>query len=239
MKGQNRAGIVGLKIKSSYQWSKFTTLHLERNERVMRLCRHLPQNEQLQFQQFSTRDNVSTAVVSDTDKMYIPPQLLFCLFGETQDKQLKSLLEWVNPELSSGDLEHVNLPVAERAILTPLNKDVDMVNAAAFELFNSGNALRLLISADTSAPLDEITESEDTPSIPIENLNAMNDFGMPPHDLTVKACAPLILLRNLDNKQGLYNGTRMIFISMRNPFLMKVKVINGPKAGEIITIQRH
>jgi hypothetical protein len=266
MKGQNRAGIVGLTIKNSYLWTKFTTLHLERNERVMRLCRDLPQNEQVRYQLFSNfllrigngssnatqrivlpqsvttgtanRDSVSTTVVSDTDKMFIPPGLLFQPLGYTEDEKLKSLLEWVYPELPSGDLENVNLPIAERAILTPLNKDVDVINTAAIELFNSGNALRLL-SADKSAPLDDIAESsEDTPSIPIDNLNALNFSGMPPHDLTVKAGAPLILLRNLDNKQGLCNGTRMIFISMRNPFMMKVKVINGPKAGETITIPR-
>lgn len=65
-------------------------------------------------------------------------------------------------------------------------------------------------------------------SYPTEFLNALNYSGVPPHQLTLKSGATVILLRNLDVKNGLCNGTKLTFLSMKSQYLMLVtKVEEG------------
>ena len=47
-----------------------------------------------------------------------------------------------------------------------------------------------------------------------EFLNSINLSGLPPHQLTVKVGCVMMLLRNLNPKQGLCNGTRLLITSM-------------------------
>ena len=45
---------------------------------------------------------------------------------------------------------------------------------------------------------------------PLNFLNSIMPNGLPPHELQVKKNCPIILLRNLDPHNGLYNGTRLV-----------------------------
>ena len=44
----------------------------------------------------------------------------------------------------------------------------------------------------------------------LEFLNTISTFGLPSHKLRLKVGAPVMLLRNIDKKLGLCNGTRLI-----------------------------
>jgi ATP-dependent DNA helicase PIF1 len=60
---------------------------------------------------------------------------------------------------------------------------------------------------------------------------------MPPHELRVKVGAPIILLRNLNRKQGLMNGTRLVIMScLRHS--VQAQVITGCNAGDLVCIPR-
>ena len=67
--------------------------------------------------------------------------------------------------------------------------------------------------------------------------------GFPPHSLKLKPNMPLMLLRNLDQKQGLCNGTKLVFLEVLDNKLLKCKLSNNkevliprivlrPKLGE-------
>ena len=47
-------------------------------------------------------------------------------------------------------------------------------------------------------------------AVHVEYLNTLLPSGLPPHRLTLKIGAPIMLLRNISNKRGLANGTRLI-----------------------------
>ena len=59
---------------------------------------------------------------------------------------------------------------------------------------------------------------------PVEFLNTLNPNGMPPHCLALKQGMPLMILRNLDLKNGLSNGTRVILRRLL-PNSLQVEII--------------
>ncbi|XP_072084629.1 uncharacterized protein [Arachis hypogaea] len=70
-----------------------------------------------------------------------------------------------------------------------------------------------------------------------EILNGINCSGLPPHKLVVKVGAPVMLLRNIDQTNGLCNGTRMQVRRMRN-YVIECKTLTGNKVGSIVLILR-
>ncbi|VDP25960.1 unnamed protein product [Heligmosomoides polygyrus] len=60
---------------------------------------------------------------------------------------------------------------------------------------------------------DEARKPSDALNFPTEFLNKMTPTGMPPHALHLKVGCIVMLLRNIDVRNGLCNGTRLIFAS--------------------------
>ena len=56
----------------------------------------------------------------------------------------------------------------------------------------------------------ETIESCHFRSLPIEFLNTLTTSGLPNHCIKMKIGTSIMLLRNLDQTQGLCNGTRLI-----------------------------
>ncbi|XP_057730446.1 uncharacterized protein LOC130945757 [Arachis stenosperma] len=70
-----------------------------------------------------------------------------------------------------------------------------------------------------------------------EILNGINCSGLPPHKLVLKVGAPIMLLRNIDQTNGLCNGTSMQVRRMGN-HVIECKTLIGNKAGSIVLIPR-
>ena len=72
---------------------------------------------------------------------------------------------------------------------------------------------------------------------PPELLHSLKISGLPNHFLDLKVDAPVILLRNLNQSIGLYNGTRLV-VSKLGDRVIEAKVISGSKLGDTILIPR-
>ena len=119
-----------------------------------------------------------------------------------------------------------------KGILTPLNKDVDYINSIALTKLNGQTII--LESADCFVSIDNQNNEN---LYPTEFLNSLTPSGMLPHLLELKIGAPVILLRNINQKEGLVNGTRLKVMNIHKR-LLTCSFMNGPKKGELTYIPR-
>jgi ATP-dependent DNA helicase PIF1 len=163
------------------------------------------------------------------------PEGMRCGTGEATDK-VETLTDAVYGDLNRFCSEAYRSEfIIERAILTPLNEDVDAINAAMDAKYSfkkadgSDAARRVYYSSDT------LESGEQQGLYPVEFLNSLNFSGLPPHELRLQEGCPIILLRNMSN--GLANGTRLIVQRlMANAILAKVAA--GPQKGQDVLISR-
>ena len=101
----------------------------------------------------------------------------------------------------------------------PLNARVDKINDAISEAF-PGDAWEC-------ASADATVESDDALAVPTELLNTFDVSGIPKHKLNLKAYMPVMLLRNLNPRAGLCNGTRLLVHEVINGRLLKAEIASG------------
>lgn len=86
------------------------------------------------------------------------------------------------------------------------------------------------LSADSVAP-HEFTD------YPTEFINNLNPPGCPIHRLVLKPNTPAILLRNINPKRGLSNGTRLICTTLEAN-IIEARIISGSHIGERVFLPR-
>ena len=59
-----------------------------------------------------------------------------------------------------------------------------------------------------------------------EFLNSLKTSGIPNHKLRIKVGTPIILLRNLDQTDGLCNGTRLV-VTRLGSSVVEAEIITG------------
>merc|ERR1711954_468800 len=123
-----------------------------------------------------------------------------------------------------------------RSILTPTNKEVSTINDMMQQWIPG--SLNKFSSADT------LENPNDTFRFNIEYLNTLQPNGFPEHILNLKAGMPLMLLRNINPRQGLCNGTRLIYEKTIDSKLLQCRIVGServvlipritfiPKAGD-------
>ncbi|RZB42072.1 hypothetical protein D0Y65_052877 [Glycine soja] len=95
----------------------------------------------------------------------------------------------------------------KRAILASTKDVVDKINDYVLSLIPSDE--KKYCSADSVDKSDELLNPTFGVLTP-EFLNTLKTSGIPNHKLRIKIGTPIILLRNLDQANGLCNGTRLI-----------------------------
>ncbi|XP_013629391.1 PREDICTED: ATP-dependent DNA helicase pif1-like [Brassica oleracea var. oleracea] len=122
----------------------------------------------------------------------------------------------------------------DKAILTPRNETVDEINA--YTISRTDGVSRDYFSSDSFELSDTTSDQNDT-LYSVEYLNSLELSGLPSHKLTLKVGAPVMLLRNINQKKGLCNGTGMILTHVGDRVL-KAKLITGSHIGEEVLIPR-
>ncbi|XP_074310225.1 ATP-dependent DNA helicase pfh1-like isoform X1 [Silene latifolia] len=115
-----------------------------------------------------------------------------------------------------------------RAILTPLNEDVDAINSVLIDKF-PGEPV-------TYTSHDSMLD-DNCAVYPAEFINKLNPGGMSPHELVLKINCPVILIRNLQPSFGLCNGTRLICKRFL-PNSIECVIMTGQHTGDHVFIPR-
>ncbi|XP_052113856.1 uncharacterized protein LOC110277433 [Arachis duranensis] len=225
----SRQDIIQSSINSSYLWHNCKVLKLTKNMRLS-----LGENNNIQklrnFAKWLLKigDGLAGDTTDSESIIHIPSDILI----KNSETVLDDLIDFVYPNMLS------NLSVEnyfkDRAILAPtLDCVTDVNNKITAGLPGQE---RVYLSSDSLCAEEENMEFELNVFSP-EILNGINCSGLPPHKLVLKVGAPVMLLRNIDQTNGLCNGTRMQVRRMGN-HVIECKTLTGNKAGSIILIPR-
>ncbi|KAF1881842.1 hypothetical protein Lal_00042555 [Lupinus albus] len=70
-----------------------------------------------------------------------------------------------------------------------------------------------------------------------EFLNSLSIYGLPNHKIKLKVGTPIMLLRNLDQSEGLCNDTMLVVTKMAN-HVIAAKIMSGKNIGNVTYIPR-
>jgi len=153
-----------------------------------------------------------------------------CYQGDTID----SLVDEVYGDLGRfTDSQSRNEHIIQRAILTPLNEDVDNINTAIMNRFGFTTPDGPPAQCRTYQSVDSVVQGEQRRVYPTEFLNSLNMSAVPPHTLTLQEGCPVILLRNMPS--GLANGTRLIVVKLMQ-HIINAEIATGSNKGRHVFI---
>ncbi|KAG4045967.1 hypothetical protein PC123_g18635 [Phytophthora cactorum] len=189
-------------LKSSTLWSKFQQLHLRENMRVMSAQNESTATELAEFSEFllqvgEGRHEINPARGPDCIK--IPTDMLI----ETQWRSCPGIMyaDINTPEIANDEY------FANRTILTTTNAVVQRINEAV--------AQRLEGVSQEYLSTDSVEEDEEVNFFEQEGLHTVNINGIPPHKLTLKKGASIIMMRNLNPDLGLCNERVLSIVCVR------------------------
>ena len=216
--GANRAGTVDHCINQSHLWQHFQVLRLTVNMRVR--ASGDPQLEA--FDQWTLQIGNGT---QENDTVNIPAEMVTLIEPNTKEEQwreaqsMKKFCQQVFPDIETN----YNIPgwFEGRAILAPTNKEVDSINDM-MQASLPGTGIKLS-SADT------LENPADAFRFNTEYLNTLKPNGFPQHMLDIKPGMPLMLLRNINPRQGLCNGTRLMFQRAVNNKLLECRIVGSER----------
>ncbi|XP_076888554.1 uncharacterized protein LOC143539011 [Bidens hawaiensis] len=164
-----------------------------------------------------------------TTKIEIPTDLLI----EKCNDPITKLIQFVYLDMLNNT-EDPNY-FQQRALLAPTNEVMHEINDQLIESF-PGEPVEYL-SSDFVSKSEYIDGNVDPTLYSTELLNGLKIAGIPNHSLILKVGVPVMLLRNIDQKKGLCNGTRLQVLSL-GTHVIEVKILSGTNTGEIISIPR-
>lgn len=211
----SRTEILEICIKYSPLWHHFTGSSFLTLSTNMRSEGENEHNEWLLQIGMGNMDTVPGIYENDT--IQIPQELM------SKDELITSIFENVQ-SMSIEDL-------SKRVIVAPTNAQTLVTNQKIISSM-PGN-LVTYYSADSIVTED----SNDALNFPIEFLNEQTPSGMPPHILLLKKGVIIMLLRNLNPKKGLCNGTRLIVEDLARNFI-KARIISECNRDDFVFIPR-
>lgn len=224
-----KAEIIHACFKFSYLWSDIQNFYLNQNLRVRRDEEH-----SAEFMQFlnlvgngghapqlgNQAHNEETGEIL----IRIPRAIL------SASPDLDNFIREIYPSLDDPNAAQIT----NATILAPTNLSVEAINQRVLELFRPEEQARTYLSADSLSP-DESEENQ--LNVTVEFLNSVSVPGLPPHRMNLKIGAVVILLRNLNTKKGLCNGTRLRVEAMHDNFII-ARILTGRFHNETVLLPR-
>ncbi|GAA0153122.1 DNA helicase [Lithospermum erythrorhizon] len=144
----------------------------------------------------------------------------------TLEGSIENLISYVYPDLNL--FETSPFEMMQRIILCPKNDFVDDVNLKLIQRISGENIV--YISDDRARNASDQSDY-------VDYLNSPEPKGLPQHRLVLKVNYPIILLRNINPVEGLYNGTRLICKKL-TPNLVGAIIATGQFKGKHVWIPR-
>jgi ATP-dependent DNA helicase PIF1 len=135
---------------------------------------------------------------SEASWIQIPDEFLLKTTGD----KVSCIISTIYPDLKKRYIELEYLKV--RAILTPTNDVADTIKGDIVSLISEDK--KQYLSCDTVVKAPNTHDSYDL-LYTVEFLNSLNGNNFPPHKLCLKKGVPVMLLRNLNQAEGLCNRT--------------------------------
>jgi len=225
-----RPEVVHSTINSSPIWDYCEVLTLTKNMRLLNGASDVDISERKSFSDWVLAIGDGTVGQSnDVDiSTTIPSDLLISSNGDP----IASIVQSTYPNVidSLNDISYFQ----DRAILAPKNTIVEQINEYMLDLIPGEE--KVYLSYDSTVSQDKDGNAIDDIHTP-EFLNTIVASGIPNHKLRLKVGVPVMLLRNIDQRAGLCNGTRLIITRM-GKFVLEGKVISGSNIGEKVFIPR-
>lgn len=216
-------------INRSYLWESCHKYMLSQNMRV--------QPEERKFAEWilqvgdgeAPKKNHDLEEDQEEDSIIIDNTLML----PTTENPLEVLCQSVFPNFANTFQELDNLKGT--AILTPRNETVDDIND--YLLSKVPGLAKEYLSADSIGHDEAQIDGGYEMSYPLEYLNSLEFPGLPAHRLCLKVGVPIMLLRNLNQKEGLCNGTRLIVTHLGNR-VIEAEILSDTKEKKKVLIPR-
>jgi ATP-dependent DNA helicase PIF1 len=209
-----RAQLTDATLLRSYIWKDVQKICLTRNMRA--------QSDPC-FLDYLLRIGNGTEDTFVGDYVRLPKDIVI----EYKDKHfIDRLINCVFPNLNINACSTQYM--SERGILCTSNDYMDEINARMIDRF-----LGIATVFHSFDPVDD----DERNNYPQDFLSSITPNGLLSHELRIKINCPLILLRNLDPRNGLCNGTRLV-VKAVNKHILDVEIVNGTHAGDRVFIPR-
>ncbi|CAJ2662432.1 unnamed protein product [Trifolium pratense] len=158
----------------------------------------------------------------------IPSELLLSDFNDPIDAIVNSTYPNLLNNFKNGDY------LRSRAILASTIEVVNEINDYVLNLI-PGEEMEYLssYSIDRTEANDNDIFEQLTPKF----LHSLHTSGLPNHAIKLKIGTPIMLLRNLDQFEGLCNGTRLSITRLAD-HVIEAKIIIGKNIGNLMYIPR-
>ncbi|XP_054808737.1 uncharacterized protein LOC129310855 [Prosopis cineraria] len=225
-----RATIVNACISSSPLWDHCKIYKLTRNMRLSSSSMNTDSNALEKFSKWllDVGDGKLGQPHDGTTNIDIPHNLLICNSKDPMNAIVSST--YPNLLINFEDIAYFN----DRAILAPTIESVSEVNNYMCSLL-PGEAMEYF-SSDSVCKSTEDNDSFDD-LYTTEFLNTINCSGLPPHILSLKVGAPIMLLRNIDQASSLCNGTRLRITRLGKNVIEGI-TLNGSRQHQKVLIYR-